>query len=171
MTQPHLKAYHMSGQSPVTLTLRRRAVAWVREFLQFGLVGALAFVLDWGLFNLLQHGPTGILAGHPNTAQALAATTATVFSWVVNRRWTYQGRTQDNTAREGLLFASANVGGIVITQLCLLFTHHVLGLTSVLADNIAAYVVGFGLATAFRFLFYHYIVFTGRPKKPAPRST
>ena len=36
-----------------------------------------------------------------------------------------------------------------------------LGLTSPLADNIAAYVVGFGLGTAFRFVFYHYIVFTG----------
>ena len=55
----------------------------------------------------------------------------------------------------------ANLGGIAITQFCLLFTHHVLGLTSPLADNVAAYVVGFGLGTAFRFVFYHYVVFTG----------
>ena len=44
--------------------LTARIVAWVREFVQFGLVGALAFVIDAGLFNLFQHGPLGFLAGH-----------------------------------------------------------------------------------------------------------
>ena len=37
-----------------------------------------------------------------------------------------------------------------------------------MADNIAAYVVGFGLGTAFRFVFYHYIVFTGGAPEPGP---
>ena len=133
----------------------------MKEFLQFGLVGALAYVVDSGLFVVFQHGPLGLLAGHPNTANAASATIATIFSWVANRLWTYRGRTQENVAREALLFALANVGGLCITQFCLLFTHHVLGLTSPLADNVAAYVVGFGLGTAFRFVFYHYIVFTG----------
>ena len=63
------------------------------------------------------------------------------------------------------------MGGLFITQFCLLFTHHVLGLTSAIADMIAAYVVGFGLGTAFRFTFYHYIVFNGgtdeSPENPA----
>ncbi|RRD28605.1 GtrA family protein [Actinomyces bowdenii] len=142
-------------------SLSARLVAIVKEFMQFGAVGAAAFVIDIGLFNLLQHGPTGILAGHPNTANAVAAVTATFFSWVANRTWTYRGRTRESTAREAFLFAFANLGGILITQFCLLFTHHILGMASPLADNIAAYVVGFGLGTAFRFLFYHYVVFTG----------
>ena len=80
---------------------------------------------------------------------------------MANRLWTYRGRTQENMAREALLFALANLGGLFITQFCLLFTHHVLGLASPLADMIAAYIVGFGLGTAFRFAFYHYIVFNG----------
>ena len=142
-------------------SLTQRLIALVKEFMQFGMVGAAAYVIDVGLFNLLQHGPTGILSGHPNSAQLLASSTATVFSWIANRYWTYRGRTQKNVAREATLFVLANLGGIAITQFCLLFTHHVLGLTSPLADNVAAYVVGFGLGTAFRFVFYHYIVFTG----------
>ncbi len=142
-------------------TLKERIRAWVTEFLQFGLVGALAYVVDSGLFVLLQHGPLGLLAGHPNTANAASATIATIFSWVANRLWTYRGRTQENMAREALLFALANLGGLFITQFCLLFTHHVLGLASPLADMIAVYIVGFGLGTAFRFAFYHYIVFNG----------
>jgi len=148
-----------SSRGPAAL--KERIVAWVKEFLQFGLVGALAYVVDSGLFVLLQHGPLGLLAGHPNTANAASATIATIFSWVANRLWTYRGRTQENMAREALLFALANLGGLFITQFCLLFTHHVLGLASPLADMIAAYIVGFGLGTAFRFAFYHYIVFNG----------
>ncbi|WP_303324887.1 GtrA family protein [Actinomyces radicidentis] len=148
-------------------SLRDRLVAWIKEFIQFGLVGACSFVIDMGLFNLFQHGPVAFLAGHPNTANVASATIATIFSWVANRLWTYRGRTQENTAREALLFAFANVGGVLITQFCLLFTHHILGLTGPLADNIAAYVVGFALGTAFRFLFYHYIVFTGSAEEPA----
>ena len=149
-------------------SVRERVVAWVREFLQFGLVGALAFVVDAGLFNLFQHGPTGFLAGHPNTANVLSATIATVFSWVANRLWTYRGRTRQDVGREALLFVFANVGGLLITQFCIFFTHHVLYLTGTVADNIAAYVVGFGLGTAFRFVFYHYIVFTGGAPEPGP---
>ena len=142
-------------------SLTQRLIAIVKEFMQFCMVGAAAYVIDVGLFNLLQHGPTGFLSGHPNSAQLMASSTATVFSWIANRYWTYRGRTQKNVAREATLFVLANLGGIAITQFCLLFTHHVLGLTSPLADNVAAYVVGFGLGTAFRFVFYHYVVFTG----------
>ncbi|WP_314719227.1 GtrA family protein [uncultured Actinomyces sp.] len=160
----------MTKQSPPPRprSLRTRLVALGREFVQFGLVGALAFVIDAGLFNALQHGPLGLLAGHANTANVVSASTATAFSWVANRLWTYRGRTRQDVGREALLFVFANVGGLLITQFCIFFTHHVLYLTGAVADNIAAYVVGFGLGTAFRFVFYHYIVFTGGAPEPGP---
>lgn len=147
--------------APARASLKGRLVAWIREFIQFGMVGATAFVVDWGLFNLLQHGPLGLLAGHPNTAQFCAAATATLYAWVANRLWTYRGRTRACASREALLFFFANACGIGISQFCLLFAHHILGLASALADNVAVYVVGFALGTAFRFFFYHYVVFTG----------
>lgn len=153
------------GAAPASSqSLTQRLLAWVREFIQFGMVGATAFVVDVGLFNLLQHGPLGFLAGHPNTAQFVAAATATLYSWIANRLWTYRGRTRENATREAILFFFANACGIGISQFCLLFTHHILGLTSALADNIAVYVVGFALGTAFRFFFYHYVVFTGHTR-------
>lgn len=162
LTQPGTRGQVNEEAAPASsLSLTERLIAWVREFIQFGLVGATAFIVDAGLFNLLQHGPLGILAGHPNTAQFVAAVTATLYSWIANRLWTYRGRTQANATREAVLFFFANACGIGISQFCLLFTHHILGFTSALADNIAVYVVGFALGTAFRFFFYHYVVFTG----------
>ena len=162
LNQPGTRGQVNEEAAPASsLSLTERLIAWVREFIQFGLVGATAFIVDAGLFNLLQHGPLGILAGHPNTAQFVAAVTATLYSWIANRLWTYRGRTRDNATREAILFFFANACGIGISQFCLLFTHHILGFTSALADNIAVYVVGFALGTAFRFFFYHYVVFTG----------
>ena len=162
LTQPGTRGQVNEEAAPASsLSLTERLIAWVREFIQFGLVGATAFIVDAGLFNLLQHGPLGILAGHPNTAQFAAAVTANLYSWTANRLWTYRGRTRDNATREAILFFFANACGIGISQFCLLFTHHILGFTSALADNIAVYVVGFALGTAFRFFFYHYVVFTG----------
>ena len=154
-----------ASKPPAPQSLAETLRAWIKEFLQFGLVGATAFVIDMGLFNLLQHGPLGVLAGHANTANAVAASVATIYSWIMNRVWTYRGRTQENAGREAFLFFFANLCGIGITQFCLLFSHHILGLTSPLADNISAYVVGFALGTAFRFVFYHYVVFTGNSTK------
>ena len=165
LTQPGTRGQVNEEAAPASsLSLTERLIAWVREFIQFGLVGATAFIVDAGLFNLLQHGPLGILAGHPNTAQFVAAVTATLYSWIANRLWTYRGRTRNNATREAILFFFANACGIGISQFCLLFTHHILGYTSALADNIAAYVVGFALGTAFRFFFYHYVVFTGHTR-------
>ena len=163
--QPRTRGQVDGGAAPASsLSLTQRLLAWVREFIQFGMVGATAYVVDAGLFNLLQHGPLGFLAGHPNTAQFIAAATATLYSWIANRLWTYRGRTRDNATREAILFFFANACGIGISQFCLLFTHHILGYTSALADNIAVFVVGFALGTAFRFFFYHYVVFTGNTR-------
>ena len=165
LTQPGTRGQVNEEAAPASsLSLTERLIAWVREFIQFGLVGATAFIVDAGLFNLLQHGPLGVLAGHPNTAQFVAAATATLYSWIANRLWTYRGRTRANATREAILFFFANACGIGISQFCLLFTHHILGYTSALADNIAVYVVGFALGTAFRFFFYHYVVFTGHTR-------
>ena len=161
--QPGTPGHVNEGAAPAS-SIAQRALAWMREFIQFGLVGATAFIVDMGLFNLLQHGPFGVLAGHPNAAQFIAAATATLYSWIANRLWTYRGRTQDNATREAILFFVANICGIAISQFCLLFTHYILRFTSALADNIAVYVVGFVLGTAFRFFFYHYVVFTGRTR-------
>ena len=163
MSLTQLRGHVKEGASPAS-SIAQRALAWMREFIQFGLVGATAFIVDMGLFNLLQHGPFGVLAGHPNAAQFIAAATATLYSWIANRLWTYRGRTQDNATREAILFFVANICGIAISQFCLLFTHYILRFTSALADNIAVYVVGFVLGTAFRFFFYHYVVFTGRTR-------
>lgn len=140
------------------------------ELVRFGFVGGLAFVVDAGLFNLLRFGPGELLGHKPLTAKVVSVAVATVVAWLGNRYWTFAARRTGNRRREFVAFAVANVIGMAIAVCCLAFSHYVLGLTSPLADNIAANVVGLVLGTIFRYLAYRFFVFTGAAG-PTPQDT
>jgi putative flippase GtrA len=135
--------------------------ARVHELAKFGSVGAVSFVVDLGLFNLLRFGPGQPLHDKPITAKIISVAVATLVAWIGNRHWTFSDRRTKNRPRELVGFLVINVGGMLIAIGCLWVSHYVLGFTSALADNIAANVVGLGLGTVFRYVAYRRFVFTG----------
>lgn len=157
----------------VALTRERARLAGrVAELARFGSVGALAYVVDLAVFNGIRFGPGHLLEDEPLTAKAVSVVVATVVAWCGNRYWTFAHRRTDTRGRELAMFAAVNAGGLLIGVGCLAVSHYVLGLTSPLADNIAANGVGLVLGTVFRYLLYRNVVFTGvaadEPSVPAP---
>ncbi|MFP5346615.1 MAG: GtrA family protein [Actinomycetes bacterium] len=146
--------------------LRRGMHVLVREVVKFGVVGALAYVVDVGLFNMLRYAGPALLEHKPLTAKAISVVAATLVAWVGNRYWTFRHRRRVAARRELVMFGVTNVVGLAIGLGCLAFSHYVLDLTSPLADNISANVVGLGLGTIFRFLAYRYWVFTEMREEP-----
>lgn len=147
------------------MTLRvRDAVRGVwREAAKFGVVGALAFVVDNGGYNLLVFGLPGDAGGGwmraaPVQASVVATTAAALFSWTGNRYWTYRRRHRDKVAQELTLFFAANAIGLAITAGTVFTSRHVLGFDSALSDNTAR-ILGWVLATLFRFYAYRRYVF------------
>lgn len=141
----------------------------VREVVKFGLVGALAYVVDVGLFNLLRFGGSGVLEDKPLTAKVISVSVATCVAWAGNRLWTFRHRRTARPGRELVQFAVINVVGMGIALVCLGISHYVLDLRSPLADNISANGVGLVLGTLFRFYAYRTFVFTEPPQRmPAP---
>ena len=136
----------------------------VREMLKFGLVGAVAFVIDLGGYNLLVFGPhlQGTLDVHdkPVTAKIISASVATIVAWLGNRLWTFRHRRNRPAAHELALFVMFNVAAMVIAVVALGFSRYVLGLESQLSDNVAN-IVGIGIGTLFRFWAYRKFVFAG----------
>jgi putative flippase GtrA len=140
--------------------LSGRLAALGREFAKFGIVGAVSFVVDVGVFNLLRfHDGAGILYDRPLTAKAISTVLATIVAYLGNRYWTYRNRERIGFAREYSLFFLFNAIGLLISLSCLAISHYGLGLTTPLADNISANVVGLGLGTLFRFWAYRRYVF------------
>jgi len=78
----------------------------------------------------------------------------------VGSRWfTWRHRPRTHVGREYTLFMLFSVLAAGIQLACLLVARHALGLTSPLADNISANVVGMALATLFRFWTFRTFVF------------
>lgn len=134
---------------------------WLVEFIQFLTVGLGSYVVDVGLFNLLAYSGIVTLPGDaPMVAKTISVSVSIVFSWVVNRLWTFKNRSDKSKGREFVLFILVNIGGLLLALGSLGISRFVLGFDSQLADNIAANVVGLVLGTAFRYVCYRYIVFT-----------
>ncbi len=145
---------------------------WLAELFKFGFVGGVAYVVDTGLFNLLVYGPGELLLTHPTLAKVISASVATLVAWIGNRYWTFSGRRSATAGRELVMFVLVNVGGMLVAVATLWFSYYVLGLTSPVAVNISANVVGVALGTIFRYVCYRYWVFSGAaaavPPTPVP---
>jgi len=139
---------------------RSAVVSRLLELFRFGSVGAVAFVVDMGLFNLLMFGPGQVLGHKPLTSKVISVVVATLVSWLGNRYWTFSARRQDTHGRELVAFVIVNVGGMLIAVACLGVSRYVLRLDSPLADNVAANGVGLVLGMAFRYVAYRSFVFT-----------
>ncbi|MCU0300164.1 MAG: GtrA family protein [Candidatus Nanopelagicales bacterium] len=135
------------------------------EVAKFGTVGALAFVIDVGLFNLLR---ATVLQDSPLTAKGISVIAATTFAFLANRHWTYRDRARTGYRRETVLFFATNGAALLISWACLAISHYLLGLDSQLADNISGNIIGVGLGTLFRFWVYRTWVFPEEALPPSP---
>jgi putative flippase GtrA len=130
-----------------------------REMIKFGVIGAVAFVIDLGLANLLWH---TVMSDKVTTAKIISGLAGTLFAWVGNRQWTFRHRRSRPAHHEVALFFGVNFIALGISAVTLYLSHYGLGLTSILADN-AATIVGIGIGTLFRFWAYRRFVFAGEP--------
>lgn len=137
--------------------------AWdhvVSYALKFGIVGTIGLFVDVGLFNLLCYGPLAgaMAASTPLGAKTVSTSAAIVVNWIGNRYWTFRAERRDGRFKEFVEYLIVSLAGMAVSLLCLWVSHHMLGLTSAVADNISANVIGLTLGTLLRFFLYRYWV-------------
>jgi putative flippase GtrA len=147
----------------------------LKEAAKFGVIGALAFVIDNGTYAFLQYGwfgpAQGPLHGHIKISTVLATAVATLFAWVGSRYWTFRDKRTTNPRRELLQFGFFNVIGALITLVCVMFAVDVLHLRGLGWESLARN-FGIVLGTIFRFWAYRKFVFRSElvgelPAEPA----
>jgi putative flippase GtrA len=124
----------------------------LREIGKFGVVGAVGFVVQFGLQNAF-YGSVG-----PTTSVVLATVIATCVTFVGNRYWAFKHRKTANMGRETVLFIFFNVVGMLIQAAFVDANHYWLHNTDRLSYNLAT-VVGVVFATLFRLFCYRRFVF------------
>ena len=160
--------YRRLGSGLVTawIWLRRRAPQLAR----FGAVGVAGVVVNLGVFNLLRLGPLAPdaeLAGDDDrvvTAKIIATLASIAFAWWAHRGWTFRGGRRHRPASEMALFALVNAVALALEAGVVAVSHHGLGLTSLLADNVAS-LIGIGVGTVARYAGYALLVFDADPDK------
>jgi putative flippase GtrA len=133
----------------------------IHEFAKFGIVGGIGFLVTEGVFNLMisEHQATF-------TANAVATLVAAAVTFVGNRHWTFRHRERTGMGRETVIFFALNAVGVLIQQACLELAKHEFGRHDKLTLN-AAFLVGVGLATMFRFWSYRKFVWLAQPGGPS----
>jgi putative flippase GtrA len=139
-------------------SLYQRVEHLVHELAKFGTVGAAAFVIDVGLFNLLNSG-SGPLHNKVLTSKAIATAVAATFAYFANRHWTWRHRSRSGLRREYTLFFVFNLIGLGIAEVCLATAVYGLHQDSLLAKNIAGNIIGTFFGSLFRFWAYRRWVF------------
>ncbi|GAA0604796.1 hypothetical protein GCM10009547_03380 [Sporichthya brevicatena] len=155
----------MNSARGLARSLYARVEHLLHEIAKFGIVGAIAFVVDVGTFNLLRN---GVMDDKPLTAKIVSTVLATTVAFAGNRQWTFKHRERSNLHREYVLFFGLNGVALLIALACLGVSHYLLNFTSPLADNISANIVGMALGTLFRFWSYRKFVFTAPVTRDTP---
>ena len=132
---------------------------------KFSIVGTLAFLVDFGVFNILR---LELFAVGPIWAKTVSVILATLVSWLGSRYWTFSDGKNRSKRLEALGFFATNGAGLLIALACLWVSHYLLGFRSVLADNISGNVIGVLLGNIFRYVMHRFVIFS--PARHARRE-
>lgn len=123
----------------------RAAVA--QEFLRFGVVGTIGFLVDTGVL----YGAIGLGAGL-YLGRAISYVSAATATWALNRVWTFRGRGGGPVHRQWALFLAVNLVGfalnygtyaVLVATVPAVAAHPILG---VAAGSIAGMFTNFALS-------------------------
>ena len=128
----------------VDLPGRRPALGEAARFL---VVGGIATVVDVGAFNVL-HVALGV---GPLTSKVVSTVLGGVVAFVGNRQWSFGAGTEGRLHRQAVAFALVSLAALGLALLPLAVARYALGMTGVVALNIAGNGGGLVLATAFRY--------------------
>jgi putative flippase GtrA len=147
------------ARSGLLAALWQRFRQLVQEVGKFGVVGAITFVVDTTVSNVLLD-PLG-----PFWSATVSMSIAATLAFIGNRFWTWRHRERSGLHREYLLYFAFNLVGLLISLTCVWVTWRVLGhfwpdvFQTRIAYNVAKNGVGLVLGTLFRFWSYRRFVF------------
>jgi putative flippase GtrA len=144
----------MTALTNLTAWLRRGGRTLLKELSAFGVVGAVCFAVDLGLFQLLYAG-AGV---GPVVSKLISTLVSMTVAYLGHRHWSFSHRARTGLWREYGVFFAVNAVTMALGLVAVAFVHYVLGQDDALvlqAVNVGSIAVG----TLIRFVAYRQWVF------------
>lgn len=87
----------------------------MRQLLKFGVVGVVAFAIDYGVLMLLSQA----LGMDPILSAAISFTLSIVFNYVASMRYVFTHRADISRRREFVIFVILSAIGLAVNELCM----------------------------------------------------
>ena len=88
----------------------------IEQFLKFGVVGAIAFCIDYGVLMLLSQG----LGWDAVLSAAISFCVSVIFNYLASMKYVFQRRDDMSRQREFIVFIALSVVGLGINELVML---------------------------------------------------
>jgi putative flippase GtrA len=124
----------------------------LKELSAFGLIGAIAFVIDVGLFAMLTS--YGALK-----AKAVSTVVSTTFAYFGNRYLSFSHRARTSVGRETSFFFGINLVTLIFSELMIALFIYGFGYAHTSRTVFVVNIFTIGLGTVFRFWAYKRFVF------------
>lgn len=87
----------------------------IAQFMKFGVVGVIAFVIDYGLLALL----TEVFSVNYLVSATISFTVSVIFNYVASMRYVFTHKEDMSRRREFVIFVILSVIGLLINNLCM----------------------------------------------------
>ena len=87
----------------------------IAQFMKFGAVGVIAFVIDYGLLALL----TEVFGVNYLVSATISFTVSVIFNYLASMRYVFKHKEDMSRRREFVIFVVLSVIGLIINNLCM----------------------------------------------------
>ena len=95
----------------------------IEQFLKFGVVGAIAFLIDYGVLMLLSQ----VIGMDPVISASISFVVSVVFNYVASMHYVFTRRDDISRRREFTVFVILSAIGLVINEIIMVIGVNVLG--------------------------------------------
>ena len=87
----------------------------IEQFMKFGVVGVIAFIIDYGLLMLLSQ----VFGVDPLLSAGISFVVSVIFNYIASMRYVFTHKEDMSKTREFVIFVILSVIGLRINELCI----------------------------------------------------